>query len=369
MKRKTLRDLGIVTGRLPPGPRNAITDVTGVRVGHVTLIHGEGPLVPGQGPVRTGVTAIWPHAGDPFREKAKAAAYVINGFGKAVGLHQVVELGNLETPILLTGTLNVGLAADALVQYMVARNPEIGVSTGTVNPVVGECSDAWLNDIQGRHVRCQHVFQALDVASEDEVLGGSVGGGTGMIAFGFKAGIGSASRTVTIGGLDFLLGVLAQVNFGRRDDLLVLGVPVGRLLGRASEPTGEPPTGGSVVVVVATDAPLDSRQLGRLARRAVVGLARTGGYAFHGSGDFAIAFSTANREPHRPSEVCWPEVRLPDHVPGFDLLLRAAAEATEEAVYNALALADAMTGRDGHHAPAFPLEEVADLLDREGWGR
>ncbi|MDQ7793500.1 MAG: P1 family peptidase [bacterium] len=360
----TLRERGLATGRLPPGPNNTITDVAGVRVGHVTLIRGEGPLRPGMGPVRTGVTAIWPHAGDPFREKVKAGLHVINGFGKTVGLSQVAELGRLETPILLTNTLNVGLVADALVSEMIAANPEIGVTTGTVNPVVGECSDAWLNDIQGRHVGADHVAQALREAAGGPVAGGSVGAGTGMTAFGYKAGIGCSSREVAAEGLSFTLGTLVLANFGARGDLAIAGVPVGRLLG--GESAVEPVTGGSVMVVLATDAPLGSRQLGRLARRAQVGLARTGSHAFHGSGDFVLAFSTVNGEPHLPHPSVRQESRLLDHSPLFDHLLRGVAEAVEEAVYNALVLAGAMTGRDGHHAAALPVDQVLELIDREG---
>ncbi|HSW09405.1 MAG TPA: P1 family peptidase [Bacillota bacterium] len=359
----TLRELGFPAGRLPTGPGNRLSDVPGVRVGHASIVRGHGRLCRGEGPVRTGVTAVWPHPGDPFQEKVKAGVHVINGFGKAVGLSQVVELGSLETPILLTNTLNVGLVADAVVQAMILANPEIGVTTGTVNPVVGECSDAWLNDIQGRHVRAEQVAVALREAGPAGPAGGAVGAGTGMVAFGYKAGIGQASREWDAGGLVVRLGALVLANFGARGDLVILGVPVGRL----TPPGGEVPppaavTGGSAIIVLATDAPLDSRQLARLARRAVVGLARTGSHVAHGSGDFVIAFSTANREPHRAAPPVVAEHRLLDHSPAFDQLLRGVGEATEEAVYNALFLAEPMTGRDGHHAPALSAEQVGSLL-------
>jgi D-aminopeptidase len=309
------------------------------------------------------VTAIWPHPGDPFREKVKAGVYVINGFGKAVGLSQVQELGNLETPIVLTNTLNVGRVADAVVAAMIAANPEIGVTTGTVNPVVGECSDAWLNDIQGRHVGAEHVAIALRDAGPAAPAGGSVGAGTGMVAFGYKAGIGEASREIDAEGLAVRLGALVLANYGVRGDLVILGVPVGG----PAPPGGDAPAqaadaGGSAIVVLATDAPLDSRQLGRLARRAVLGLARTGSHVAHGSGDFAIAFSTANREPHQADPPIRAEHRLLDHSPAFDQLLRGVGEATEEAVYNALFLAEPMTGRDGHHAPSLSAERVESFL-------
>jgi D-aminopeptidase len=309
------------------------------------------------------VTAIWPHAGDPFQEKVKAGVHVINGFGKATGLSQIAELGSIETPILLTNTLNVGLVADAVVEAMVQTNPEIGVTTGTVNPVVGECSDAWLNDIQGRHVRAEHVAMALRDAGRGGPAGGSVGAGTGMMAFGYKAGVGQASRECDAGGLVMRVGALVLANFGARGDLVILGVPVGRPAPPGSEvPPQETASGGSAIIVLATDAPLDSRQLTRLARRAVLGLARTGTHVAHGSGDFVMAFSTANREPHRAEPPLLSEQRLLDHSPAFDQLLRAVGEATEEAVYNALFLAEPMTGRDGHHAPALSAEQVGKLL-------
>ena len=359
----TLRELGFLTGQLPTGPANRLSDVPGVRIGHVTIVRGHGPLRRGEGPVRTGVTAIWPHPGDPFQEKVKAGLHVINGFGKAIGLSQVVELGSLETPILLTNTLNVGLVADALVEAMIAANPEIGVTTGTVNPVVGECSDAWLNDIQGRHVRAEHVAMALRDAGPAAPAGGSVGAGTGMVAFGYKAGIGQSSREINSEGLVVRLGALVLANYGARGDLVILGVPVGRMIPQDGHtPPQAAATGGSAIVVLATDAPLDSRQLGRLARRAVLGLARTGSHMAHGSGDFVIAFSTANREPHRADPPVRSEHRLLDPSPAFDQLLRGVGEATEEAVYNALSLAEPMTGRDGHHAPALSAEQVGDLL-------
>jgi len=361
----TLRELGFPTGRLAAGRANRLSDVPGVRVGHATIVRGQGVLRRGEGPVRTGVTAVWPHPGDPFREKVKAAVHVINGFGKAMGVSQVQELGNLETPILLTNTLNVGRVADAVVAAMIAANPEIGVTTGTVNPLIGECSDAWLNDIQGRHVGAEHVAIALRDAGPATPAGGSVGAGTGMVAFGYKAGIGEASREIDAGGVIVRLGALVLANYGARGDLVILGVPAGRLAPPGAEaPAQAADAGGSAIVVLATDAPLDSRQLGRLARRAVLGLARTGSHVAHGSGDFVIAFSTANREPHRadPPMSMRCEHRLLDHSPAFDQLLRGVGEATEEAVYNALFLAEPMTGRDGHHAPALSAERVESLL-------
>ncbi|MCL6449995.1 MAG: P1 family peptidase [Acetobacteraceae bacterium] len=351
--RPRAREAGLCLGRLAPGPNNAITDVPGVRVGHVTLIRGRGPLVPGRGPVRTGVTAILPHGDNPFLRTVPAAVEVINGFGKAVGLVQVRELGRLETPVLLTGTLNVARAADALIDHMIRLCPGIGIDTRTVNPVVLECSDAYLNDIQGRHVRRRHVLSALEGAGGGPVEEGSVGAGTGMTCFGFKGGVGTASRLVPeLGGV---LGALVLANFGRRGELVIAGVPVGRLLLEAAADDGRAGP-GSVVVVLATDMALSSRQLGRLARRAVAGLARVGWAGDHGSGDFVLAFSNAGGPVRAGVEEDGP----------FGQMARAAVEATEEAVVNALFAATDMEGRDGRVVPGLPVAEVVRLLRARG---
>lgn len=359
--RPTARQEGVVAGILPPGPNNDIGDVPGVQVGHVTIALGSGALVPGRGPVRTGVTAILPHGGNLFQEKVPAGVFVLNGFGKSTGLAQVQELGTLETPILLTNTLAAFQAADALAAWMVEQNPAIGIRTGTVNPVVGECNDGYLNDIQGRHVAAEHVRAALAGARPGPVQQGAVGAGTGVVCFGFKGGIGSASRAVG----EYVLGALVQANFGRRGDLLIRGVPVGQHLldypGQAPpEPDAIPP--GSVMVVLATSAPLDARQLGRLARRGALGLARTGASAANGSGDFVLAFSTAQRIPHQAEEPLITLRVLRDDAPDLDRLFLAAAEAVEEAVLNALFTARTVTGRDGHVAHALPVQRVLALL-------
>ncbi|MBN1967277.1 MAG: P1 family peptidase [Anaerolineae bacterium] len=344
-----LRDLGVTPGRLPAGHHNAVTDVPGVRVGHTTLISGDGPLKPGQGPVRTGVTAILPHGGNLFMQKVIAATRTLNGFGKACGLEQVRELGVLETPILLTNTLNVGRVADAVVAYMLRDNPAIGITTGTVNPVVGECNDGYLNDIQGRHVRQEHVWQAIETAASGPVAEGSVGAGTGTICYGFKGGIGTASRQTPEG---YTVGALVQANFGGRADLLVLGVPVGRLWREANPPSPGP---GSVMIILATDAPLTARQVGRLAQRAAFGLARTGTFCSNGSGDFALAFSTANPRTHHATAPTVSADSLPDeNSRALDGLFLGVVEAVEEAVLNALVAAETMVGRDNHHAPGLP---------------
>lgn len=370
--RKRLRELGIRIGRLTPGRDNAITDVPGVEVGHCTIIEGEGKLEPGRGPVRTGVTAIKPHAGNLFREKVTAACHVINGFGKSVGLPQIRELGVLETPILLTNTLNVGLVADALIDYMLQDNPEIGITTGTVNPVVGECNDGYLNDIQGRHVRREHVFTALEKTAAGPVKEGTVGAGTGMTCFGFKGGIGTSSRRIETGGEEYTIGVLVLSNFGSMENLLVAGVPVGRELKKrraenqrtsADRKGGNPVEDGSIIVVLATDLPLTSRQLGRLARRVTPGLGRVGSVISHGSGDFVLAFSTAHKHRHDPAGDWYEERKffLEGHRAIDDAFL-AVVEATEEAVLNSLFCATTVVGRDGHRRDALPVEEVLSIL-------
>jgi D-aminopeptidase len=356
-QRATARELGLVTGILPAGLQNDICDVPGVQVGHATVVAGDGALDPGLGPVRTGVTAILPHGGNLFAEKVPAAAFVLNGFGKSVGLAQIQELGTLETPILLTNTLSAFRAADALVSYMIGANPGIGITTGTVNPMVGECNDGYLSDIQGRHVTEAHVRTALANAAAGPVRQGAVGGGTGMVCYGFKGGIGSASRTVG----DYTLGALVQANFGKRTDLMIAGVHVGQRLleypgEEGPEPSSVPP--GSIMVVLATNAPLDARQLGRICRRGAMGLARTGASAGNGSGDFVVAFSTVNRVPHAAEEPLAAVQLLRDDSPDLDRLFLAAVEAVEEAVLNALFCASTVEGRDGRVVHALPVRRV-----------
>ena len=362
-KRLRAREIGIVLGTMSPGPTNAITDVAGVCVGHATIVRGTGPLVQGVGPVRTGVTAILPHKGDLFAARVPAAAEVFNGFGKTIGLVQIAELGELETPILLTNTLNVGRVADALVGYMIERHP-----TGSVNPVVCECNDGYLNDIGGRHVGEKEVREALSDASRTPVAEGNIGAGTGMVAYGFAGGIGTASRRLMQERGGYTLGVLVLANFGKRKDLTIAGIPVGRELEYQS--TGESkPERGSIIVVLATDAPLDARQLHRLARRVPLGLARTGTHGGHGSGDLALAFSTANQIPHEASPLLRTIQLLNEQSATLDDLFAAVVEATEEAVINALCAARSMTGRDGHQVMALPLEETKAILQRHNVGR
>jgi len=361
--RPRVRDLGLSVGSLPTGVQNSITDVAGVQVGHTTLIRGQGPLRPGQGPVRTGVTVILPHGDNLFHRKVRAAVHTINGFGKVCGFEQVRELGIVETPIALTNTLNVGLVADALVQYMVRQSPDIGISTSSVNVVVGETNDGHLNDLQGRHVRAEHVWAAIERASPGPVPEGAVGAGTGTSCFGWKGGIGTASRILPGPAGGYTLGALVQSNFGDPQDLMICGVPVGRHI-QPPEFQPENPCDGSIMTVLATDAPLTSRQLHRLCVRAAAGLARTGSTYGHSSGDFVIAFSTAHTIEHEPASLTSTQTMLADEKTVMGALLPAVVESVEEAVLNSLFRAETLTGRDGNTRYALPVDEVAALVCR-----
>ena len=362
-QRPRARDIGLVVGEMPTGPHNAITDVAGVKVGHTTVCFGEGKLVPGEGPARTGVTAIVPHAGNIFAHKLEAAAYVINGFGKSIGLPQMQELGQLESPILLTNTLNAPKVADALISYMLTQCQDIGINTGTINVVVGECNDGYLNDIQGRHVEAEHVWQALANAESGPVEEGAVGAGTGMMTFGFKGGIGTSSRVLPAEMGGYTVGALVLSNFGSRRQLTIAGVPVGKELADYKET--QPPD-GSIMIILATDAPLKSRQLLRLAKRVPFGLARTGSIASNGSGDFAIAFSTSLGQAHSSQPGDLQASPLVENGRLLTTLFQATVESVEEAVLNALFKAHTIVGRDDHVVPALPVERTIELLQRYG---
>ncbi|HVR62393.1 MAG TPA: P1 family peptidase [Polyangia bacterium] len=366
--RRRLRDLGFSVGRFPVGPHNAITDVGGVRVGHTTLIAGDGPLEVGEGPVRTGVTAIVPTEA-VIDNRVLAGSFVLNGAGEVSGLTQVAEWGFLETPILLTNTLAVGKVSDAAVKWMTRQSPGIGVDQDVIIPIVGECDDSWLNDAVGRHVRSEHVYRAIEQAAGGPVGEGSVGAGTGLITCDFKAGIGTSSRRVetqaasapaALPGESYTLGILVQSNFGIMRSLRVNGAPVGEVLERAfTEPRRER-NAGSIITIIATDAPLLSSQLVRLCKRAALGIGRIGSFAAHGSGEIIVAFSTANKVPRQTSRMTARLDVLLDEA--CDPLYEAVVEGTEEAILNALCMADEMRGQSGHLAPALPLDRLAQIL-------
>ncbi|HVD59247.1 MAG TPA: P1 family peptidase [Gemmatimonadaceae bacterium] len=358
--RPRAREIGMVVGILPTGRLNAITDVAGVRVGHATLIRGDS--------IRTGVTAILPHSGNLFQEKVPGAIFVGNGFGKLMGSTQVNELGEIETPILLTNTLNVPRVADALLDWMLALPGNEQVRS--INAVVGETNDGVLNDIRGRHVGQAEVFSALKSADTGAVAEGSIGAGTGTIAFGFKGGIGTSSRVIpqTAGG--YTVGVLVQTNYG--GVLTMNGAPVGQELGQYYLKEQLTPSrggidkpdkaDGSIIIVVATDAPIDARNLHRLAARAMLGLARTGSPSTNGSGDYVIAFSTAVENRIKSTTGARSTTVLGND--SMSPLFLAVVEATEEAIYNSLLRATTVVGRNGNHADALPIDKTVEILRR-----
>lgn len=346
--RPRVREANIIVGALPTGSLNAITDVAGVRVGHTTVIEGDG--------VRTGVTAILPHGGNVFLERVPAAIFVGNGFGKLLGVTQVQELGELETPIVLTGTLGVWKTADAMVVWLLAQPGMEEVRS--INPVVGETNDGFLNDSRARPIRAEHVVMALENAKSGAVAEGSVGAGTGTVAFGYKGGIGTSSRRVPEKAGGYTVGVLVQSNFG--GDLTIAGVKVRHELERLKQQTNKSGD-GSIMIVVATDAPLSARNLERLAARTMTGLARAGSNMSNGSGDYAIAFSTA-LECRRSRNVPLHEVKELAN-DGMTPLFQAVAEATEEAIYNSLFRATTVTGHRGT-VEALPLEQTLKILGK-----
>ena len=361
MSRPRARDVGVRFGELPTGRGNAISDVAGVKVGHCTLVKGEGKLVVGEGPVRTGVTVVLPHESDLYRRPAKGMYYALNGCGGLMGALQLEEFGLVDTPIGLTNTMSIPAVSEGLIRYTMERNPLIGIEEDTVIPLVSECDDSFLNDSRGLHVRPEHALEAIGNASIS-VEEGAVGAGTGMVCHDFKGGIGTASRVVKIGGSDYTVGILVLSNHGGRKDLLVDGVPVGRLLDVEDPRRKE---SGSIVTVVATDAPLDSRQLGRLARRVGMGLGLTGSCAHNGSGDIMIAFSTANvHDRYQKDKHLVIDRLLVDRE--ISPLFRATVDATAEAVVNSLFAAETVKGRDDNTAPALPIDPTLEILKEHG---
>ena len=364
--RPRARDLGLTIGILPPGPLNAITDIAGVRVGHCTVWEGESPGKYGSGPARTGVTAIVP-PGDYFGERLYAGCSVLNGCGEIIGITNLNELGTLDTPILLTNSMSIGIVYHATARYLCAQDERIGRTDVTL-PVVGECDDSYLNDAAGFHVREEHVIQALENAKEGFVTEGTVGSATGLHCFDFKGGIGTSSRQLPDQFGSYTVGVLVNTNFGNRHNLTIAGVPVGREIQDLMPTDKGPvkPAEGSCIVIVATDAPLHPLGLQRLARRAGLGLARTGSTAHNGSGEIFLTFTTGVRIPRQLSETQIHIRLVPESSQALDLLFDATVEATEEAVLNALFRATTVSGIVGHTLYELPIERTQDILHKYG---
>ena len=376
------RELGIAIGNGTPGRLNAITDVPGVAVGHSTIVEGDGPLIVGRGPIRTGVTVVVPHDGDPWMEPVYAGCHTLNGNGELTGLEWIREAGLLAGPVAITNTHSVGVVRDALIRHAARAHPRDAPFWSL--PVVGETYDGTLNDINGFHVRPEHVDNALAHASPGPVEEGGVGGGTGMICHEFKGGIGTASRVVAADRGGWTVGVLVQANYGRRSLLRIDGVPVGESIPTSTVPSpynvldeararnAAATRGGSIIIIVATDAPLLPSQCRRLAQRAGLGLARTGGLGMTSSGDLFLAFSTGNRaipaaEVEPPGSLVTSVRTVIDYA--LDPLFEATVEATEEAIVNALLAAKTMIGRDGVTAHALPADMLVDAMARFGRGR
>lgn len=358
-RRRRLRDLGIAVGALPTGRWNAITDVPGVRVGHVTRIEGDGPLVPGKGPIRTGVTAVVP-AEDVYRAPVSAARFTLNGNGELTGLGSVDRSGLLEVPVLLTDTSNIGRAMNGAITWLLDAYPEIGDTAPVPAPVVGETWAAFLHDAEGRHLLDEHVLAAIRGAASGPVAEGAVGGGTGMVCYEFKGGIGTASRRLPDSHGGYTVGVLVQANHGRRDQLRIDGVPIG--LEIPDRRPLEPRKTKSILMVGATDAPMLPLQLGRLCKRMALGLGRTGAISTHGSGDLLLFFSTGLRVK-RGEAITEARVWNDEQI---NVAFQAALEAAEEAILNALCMADTMTGIDGNTAYGLPIERLPEIFKKYG---
>ncbi|WP_342558380.1 P1 family peptidase [Metasolibacillus sp. FSL K6-0083] len=347
---KKLREHGIIVGKLRTGDKNCITDVDGVQVGHITLDY---PLNEQGDYACTGVTAILPHSGNLFEQKVTAASYVLNGFGKTTGLVQVNELGILESPIMLTNTLSVPAVTQGTLQYMLEANEAIGKTTGTINIVVGECNDSHLNSIRHCAVTPKHAIEAIHTASTDTAAEGAVGAGKGMVCFGYKGGIGSASRIITVNeAIQYTVGCLVLSNFGSKDDFLATHyIPKQQQAANTVAPTD-----GSIIIVLATNAPLSSRQLLRVIKRCGIGLGRTGSHFSHGSGDIVIGFTTARTIAHKTDGLFETRTQLREDHPVMNHLFAAAAEATEEAILNSLSQAETTSGRNGHVVHAYRFD-------------
>ncbi|MEA2070880.1 MAG: P1 family peptidase [Asgard group archaeon] len=367
-EKRRFRDYGLNVGEIPPAKKNFISDVPGVSVGHKTLIKGEGKLKVGKGPIRTGITIILLHTKNIFKHKVRAASFIMNGFGKTTGLPQLNELGTIETPIAITNTLNVGKVWDAIIDWMIKNNKQIGITQGSVSPLVTECNDGYLNDIQGRHVSKRDVFSALKQAQKTTIFEeGNIGAGTGMRVFGLKSGIGSSSRELIFDNNKYTVGILVVPNFGRLKDLRILGKPIGKIILNEKilpQKTNET-SKGSIICIIATDIPLTHRQLQRVTKRAVIGIGRTGSYIGNGSGDFIIAFSTKNNISNTNEKVIEKGLMLLNEGKILNKIFRATIEATEEAIYNAMFQATTLKGRDNNILYALPVEEILPFLQKQ----
>lgn len=360
MKRQRVRELGIKIGRFQTGKLNAITDVKGLKVGHSTIIEGKGNLVVGEGPARTGVTAILPND-DVFMERVVGGSFILNGAGEVSGITQVTEWGLIESPILLTNTLSVGVCNDSIVKHLIKKHPGIGVDYDVVIPLIGECDDSWLNDVAGRHVKEHHIYEAVENARSGPVEEGSVGGGTGMHTCGFKAGIGTSSRKVPVEDQSYTLGVLVMSNFGHMRELRIDGCPVGKILEPHFEHIKKRMFNyGSIIAVVATDAPMLTHQLHRLAKRCALGIGRVGSHASHGSGEIILAMSTGNTLSRVHKRVYSKFNSMIDE--NLNPFYEAVIECTEEAILNSMFMAESMYGVNDNFVPAIPLDKVKEVM-------
>lgn len=345
MNNKKIRNYGINIGHLPTGKNNSITDVKGVTVGHKTLDNGN---------IKTGVTAIIPHEDNIFKEKLVAATHVINGFGKSTGLIQIDELGTIETPIILTNTLSVGIAHEALIRYMLKDNDDIGDTTGTINPIICECNDGRINHIRGLYINKEHVYEAIENC-DVEFQEGNVGAGTGMMCYGLKGGIGSSSRIVELGNIKYTVGILVLSNFGSLEDFILNGDPIGQRLFDEIKDINTTEDKGSIIIILATDIPLSYRQLKRVIKRVYPGISRTGSYTGNGSGEVVIGFSTANKIKHYEEDDII-DIRVINENK-IDKIFKATVEATEEAILNSLVCSNSAIDRKGRK-----VHSLKDLL-------
>ncbi len=344
-------------GNLKSGPKSSILDVEGVCISHFTMNRGKGKMEVGKGPVRTGITMINPLSENIWEHSPACSVFVANGYGKTAGLAQVQELGVLETPVFLTNTMSVGDVWAGASQYMLEYNPQLAEEGQTVNPVVGECNDGFLNDIYGRHILPEHVIETGKKLSSENTEGGNIGAGTGMVSFGYKGGIGHSSREIEYNGYNFTLGCLVLANYGERKSLRINGVPVGHKLPSWEKEKND----GSIMIILGTDIPLDNRQLDRVCRRAPLGLALTGSVLGHGSGDFILAFSTSNIRD-RKGNLIYSSKKVREKGDFLNLVFQAAVEAVAAAVYDALLKAETMEGRDNRRVEGLPAEKIIEIL-------